>query len=126
MERKPYFKGIPQQGDLYLEKIYLDFEGEPVLFLCSDGSLGLYLCLLTEIRKRFRWIISKTSKGILDDLVNYRIPVYDAFKGVPNAVNYIIDMNLNLDVSIRKVSFEEIDDNDLPVKGVLLYKEEGS
>lgn len=60
-----YFSQVDGVGALYLRHVFVEFEGEPVLFLCSDTNENMYLCLCSEMRSEQRWLIAKSSAALL-------------------------------------------------------------
>lgn len=76
----PYFKNIPQMGDLILDYIFLE-NGYPVLFTCKNKkNNNLYLCVCRTVIGKQKWTISEISVKTLDDMINNRITIHDAFK----------------------------------------------
>lgn len=76
----PYFKNIPKMGNLVMDYIFLE-NGYPVLFTCkSDMNSKLYLCVCRTVIGKQKWTISEISVKTLDDMINNRITIHDAFK----------------------------------------------
>ena len=80
MEKQLYFKGVKYVGDLYLKYVFLEFEGSPIIFVCTDKKNNFYLCQCSEIRGLSRWIIAKTTYVTIEQLVKKEIDIYTAIK----------------------------------------------
>ncbi len=60
-----FFENVSGVGNLYLDYVFDEFNGEPILFMCKNSVGGLYLCLCSEIRYEQRWVIIKCSTSLL-------------------------------------------------------------
>ena len=59
---KIYFKDIPIIGDLYFYKNGLDYDGEPLIYICKDKNNKLYFCQtigISYIRETLIFYISR-------------------------------------------------------------------
>ena len=59
MGQEKYF--IINGRNLYLEKVFVEFEGQPIYFLCFDGDMR-YLCLCTDIESE-NYMVVQTDMG---------------------------------------------------------------
>ena len=120
MMNKIYFKNLPYIGNLYLQSIYLFFE-EPILFLCTDEKANKFLCLCSEFREEYRWIVVETNNSILKKMIMNEIPAYEVFEK-SQGKKYLITWNGNNgeNENITYLNFNEIPDLDLPEKDALL------
>lgn len=118
MRNNYYFEDVIKVKDLFLEYIFLEFEKEPILFLCSDLTQQLYLCLCTEIRYRQRWIVIKTNILNINRLINEKIDLLSAFLEKDEAI--VIDRDLQGKETSCIVQTSDIDKLDLPKEGVFL------
>lgn len=73
------FENIKKIGNLYLIQILLEFENEPILFLCHDENQKKYLCLCSEIRKEQKWIIVECKQKALSELLKKEIDIRMTF-----------------------------------------------
>lgn len=73
------FENIKKIGNLYIIQIFLEFENEPILFLCNDEDRKKYLCLCSEIRKEQKWIIVECKQKALSELLSKEIDIRTAF-----------------------------------------------
>lgn len=76
---KSYFSNVVGVGELYLEYVFSEFEGEPILFVCSDRVGELYLCVCTEIRYEQDWIITLVDKIQMKEMIKQNKDIRSAF-----------------------------------------------
>lgn len=74
----PYFRNIPEMGDLSLEYVFLE-DNYPVLFTCRSKN-ALYLCVCRTLAPEQKWVISQITPSILQQMTNREISVSTAFK----------------------------------------------
>ena len=74
----PYFKGIPQMGNLEMDNIFLE-NGYPVLFTCRNKD-KIYLCICRTLVEEQKWVITEITFDILKKLIENKVSIYDAFK----------------------------------------------
>ena len=65
-------------GQLYIKKILLTFD-IPVLFVCTDEQEHLFLCLNVDSDTGLT-VIAETSKQMLEDMEQCRIPIETVFR----------------------------------------------
>ncbi len=75
---KPYFKNIPQIGDIELDYIFLE-NGFPVLFTCKNEE-KLFLCICRNVVDQQEWTISEIDFDVLSDLINNKITIKQAMQ----------------------------------------------
>ena len=114
----PYFKNVPQIGNLILDYIFIE-DGYPVLFTCL-GDKGLYLCLCYDTRNEQKWIISPINNAILKQLVFDEISIYSALKHHSGCAYIAIWKFGSNYENYTCVSCQELDDDDLPDADVFL------
>lgn len=125
MSNKLYFENVLNIGKLYLEHVFLYFEQEPVLFVCSDNEGKYYLCFCSEMRGFQQWIISLTSVEILEKLIDNKISIYTALKSDDAVAKLKIILDLDNNETCSEIMFGQIDEFELPEKSVnLLYFDE--
>jgi len=74
----PYFKNIPQIGNLVLDYIFVE-DGYPVLFTCVAEE-RIFLCLCRTLTPIQKWILSEIKLQDLEKLIKNEICIKDAFK----------------------------------------------
>jgi len=112
-----YFSNMADIEDLSLDKVFLVYESEPILFLCKDKNDNMYFCVCTEIRYIKKWLVTKISSDDLSDLENQKIDIYTAITKNEKMIEII-------QIEDRMISFNRytkfIDDRYLPEKGTFL------
>lgn len=76
MNNKPYFENVYTYGDLYLDKILLEYE----FFLYSilkDNEGNFFVCYCYEVEKRQSWLINEIK---IDDLISFLLNKIDIKK----------------------------------------------
>ena len=119
MEKQLYFKGVKYVGDLYLKYVFLEFEGSPIIFVCTDKKNNFYLCQCSEIRGLSRWIIAKTTYVTIEQLVKKEIDIYTAIK-MNGKRKCIYELYVDKSTACKVLNFDKIDELFLPEKNVLL------
>lgn len=117
MNKKIFLK-ISDAITLYIDCVFNQFDGIPILFTCSDEHKRLYLCLCTEFRNGEYWTISKINSDILQDLFYRRIDVRSAMLFCKEVV--LAKRNSKDNVSINFATIPELKDVDLPQESVTL------
>lgn len=118
MKNKAYFKNVEMIGDLYLDYVFFEFECEPILFSCVDEEKNIYFCLCSEIRKEKKWVVIKTTKKELEDLVWERVDIVSAFLKRERLT--IITINLKQEEHSFVVEKDSVDRLDLPKDGIFV------
>ena len=118
----PYFRNIPQLGDLTLEHIFIE-NGYPILFTCVNNDQR-YLCLCCDTYVEQKWIISSITLDVLKQLVYNEISIYAAFKEYDGKACIATWKEGDKFESFTVLSCEQLEDEDLPDKSVLLDDEE--
>lgn len=118
MNDAPYFRNLKSVGNLYLSHVFLSFENEPIIFICTDNYRNLYLCLCSEIRNEQRWIISKCSLECIKSLIYKKIEIASVFLNSDLLLQVILDITGAESNEIISVS--DLDRLDLPEDGVYL------
>lgn len=118
-----YFRNIEGVGDLYLDHVFYEFEGEPILFTCYEKEKReIYLSICSEIRFEQRWILVKSTVDLLISLVEKKIDIAQAFLQADEAIQVTMDLEGN-EKSVIK-SLREIDRLDLPEEGTWIRCDE--
>lgn len=108
----PYFKNVPQIGNLYLDYIFIEVEC-PILFTCKDENKKLYLCDCIDIVKEQEWIIVPTTKEKIVKLIKGEITLYNIFK-IADGVGCKAYWNREEGQRYHLVKSSELEDNELP------------
>lgn len=102
MNCEKYFVNLPQAGDLYLEKVFVKFEDENILFICHDEQGMKYLGVCYEVRYALKWVLCKvTCEKILQMLCGV-ISVRDCFERTEESLLLITYTEEDGEQSTRK------------------------
>ena len=78
--KQAYFKNVTNIGTLYLEKVFLRFEEENILFICRDEQNNRYLCVCYEMRYELCWILCKVTKETILQMLFHSISVREVYE----------------------------------------------
>ncbi len=122
---KVFFNDVPNIGDLYINMVLLEFELEPVLFVCKDSYSNFFLCICDDfIDAKRSWITIKIPVEDLLDVINDKITLLSAFKKSKNKT-IIIDYNPDKKIyDYRMANFSDIDETELPCEDQYLDEKE--
>lgn len=117
MMNELYFKNVSGIGDLYLEQVFNEFEGENIVFICVSDEEVRYLCVCYEMRSNLKWIICPISTSSLLALIQRRIDLYSVFEAASILTEIVYDGDGE---SSKQYDFDLFNHNFLPNKGTLL------
>lgn len=120
---KLYFCNVDGIGELFLDRVLLEFEQGPVLFTCKDVTGDLFLCLCSEIRSEQKWIVSKCELETLRELVGQKIDILSAICRQKQLT--VITRNPEGEETSDIIDTEEVDPLDLPKNGVYMRFDQG-
>lgn len=115
---KAYFENIKNIGDLYLDFVINEYENEPILFTLKSDFGDLYFCLCSEIRNEYRWLLAQTNTENLEKLLNEQIDIHDILCANEKVV--LITRGDDNNIKNKEILVSEIDELDIPEKGVFL------
>lgn len=117
-----YFEKLENIGDLYLERVFNEFEGENIIFICSDINLNKYFCVCYEMRYKLEWAICKIDTASVCCLLKNKIDLHTIFeKSVEGIIQVVFE---NDKTTLHSYSYEQFDKSLLPDKGVYLKPDE--
>ncbi len=119
------FNNVPNIGDLFLNKVLLEYELEPVIFVCKDSYNNFFLCICDDfIDVKRSWIAIKIPVEDLLDIINDKITLLSAFKKSENKtiiIDYYPDKKT---YDYHMMNFSDIDENELPCEDQYLDEKE--
>ncbi len=119
MKAKVFIPAFPDGEELYFMFSLLEYDGIPILFVCSDCEDNWYLCDCVEFRDYQRWTISRTSAAILSDILNQTLSVFDALSAAGEC--RVAELNYETEEYRQKtVPFICLGEAELPQKGFML------
>lgn len=120
-----YFNNVPDVGDLFIDKVLLEYELEPVIFVCKDRYNNFFLCICDDFIDTDRsWIAIKTPVEDLLGVINDKITLLSAFKKSKNKtiiIDYCPDKKT---YDYRMMNFSDIDETELPYEDQYLDEKE--
>ena len=108
-----YFENVSSIGNLYLEKVFMKFEEENVLFICMDDAGNRYLGVCYEMRYALKWVLCQVSKETILQMLLKLITVRQCFECAGNGLLLITYTEEKGEVAEWK-TLQEIDINILP------------
>ena len=76
----PYFRGLPEHGDLELQFVFVELEC-PIVFTCINADNEIFLCFCCDITEEQRWIVAPVCLHDLFKMVANKLSFYDFYKG---------------------------------------------
>lgn len=120
---EPYFADIPEIGNLVMDYIILDYD-YPLLFVCREETgRKLYLCVCCDTYKEQRWLITPTSEQILQEMLENRRTIREAFEEAKGLCCVAIWSQEAPKEQYKMLSAKEFEQGDLPEKGEFLDAE---
>lgn len=117
-----YFENVLDIGNLYLEKIFNEFEGEYITFVCNDINDTKYFCVCYEFRTALKWIICKVTPETLGKLLIHKIDIKSVFDIEKKNLIQII-YNDGKEVT-QKISMYDVKESIFPQYGIYLKPEQ--
>lgn len=112
-----YFENVPNVGDLYLNRTLNVFEGENIIFICTDIKREYYLCTCYEFRDSLKWIIAKTDAKNLLKMLEKKIDIHSVYESSELLINCIYDGEKDTFVL---TNYNSVDKRIIPNKGTYL------
>lgn len=116
------FENLEFLGDLHVDCVFNEYDCIPVLCVCKNGIGDLFLCHCSDMRGEFRWVISKTSPSIINDLVAKKRTIKECIL-LGTELFLLITQNTGND-SISCKTPNDIDTLDLPDDNLFLLPDD--
>lgn len=117
-----YFENVTNIGNLYLEKVFNEFEGENITFICKDTNDTRYFCICYEFRNALKWIMCKITPEIIGKLIIGKIDIKGVFDIERKNLIQISYMN-GKEIS-KKITMFDIEESVFPRYGIYLKPEQ--
>lgn len=117
MTNEAYFENVLEYGDLYLDKVFNDFEDENIIFTCKDNNANYFLAVCYEFRYKLEWVLCKTDAISLIELISKKIDLHTMFKVSNKLINIVTDMEGD---HITEVVYDKFNTSFLPTPGLKL------
>lgn len=118
----PYFKNVPDWGDLQMEQVIVDYI-YPLLSVLKDVAGKRYLCMCFDTRGAQQWLVTPISNSGLIDLLNNEITLSAPFEN-PRTKKLRVTMDYHTRAeTFQFLSASQIPKEDLPEAGEYLDAE---
>lgn len=107
-----YFKNVPGYGDLYMDRIILDYD-YPLLSVLTDRNGGTYLCICYDTRGRQRWIAVPAGPDVVRKLETDRIDLRTPFTDTDTDKDKDVIL-AEMDYGTREISFRAVRPDGIP------------
>ncbi len=78
--KKEYFENVKNIGILYLEKVFMKFEDENIIFVCTDENNNRYLGVCYETRLALKWVLCQVTNELMLQVLFGIIPLRTCFE----------------------------------------------
>lgn len=113
----PYFRGLPEHGDLELQFVFVELEC-PIVFICTNADNEIFLCFCCDITKEQRWIVAPICLRDLFKMIANKLSFYDFYKSAKPIFKIVWEKGYESE-KIYETSFSECI-NDVPTEGIYL------
>lgn len=117
MTNEVYFENVLEYGNLYLDKVFNDFEDENIIFICKDKNGNYFLSVCYEFRFKLEWVLCKTDELSLIKLISKSTDLHTIFKDSEKLISIITDLDGD---HITEIEYEKFNKSFLPTPGVYL------
>ena len=112
---EPLFEGLNFKElfgrELVVDKVFLSYDGIPLLCVCKDKDEKLYFCNCTEVRSEERWVLHPATKRQIEQIVNKSKTPAEVFQD--SRVVYMYTIGLDKDRgTLRELTVDELSDAD--------------
>ncbi len=115
-----YFENLQDIGNLYLDKVFNSFEGEDIIFVCTDENGSYYFCVCYEFRYQLCWIATKASIIDIADIISKETDIHSLFKKSKQIIKIADDGEKQ---TVTFTDYETINHNYIPTEGVKLRED---
>lgn len=112
---EPLFEGLNFKElfgrELVVDKVFLSYDGIPLLCVCKDKDEKLYFCNCTEVRSEERWVLYPATKRQIEQIVSKSKTPAEVFQD--SRVVYMYTIGLDTDRgTLRELTVDELSDAD--------------
>ena len=119
----PYFKNIPQIGNLIMD--YIIFEDSyPVLFVCKSDNNQLYLCDCCDTYYEQRWLIAPVTVQVLQNMLQDKITIREVFEKADGVCCVATWSKGDINEKYELLESKDFLEEDLPEEGAYIESEE--
>ncbi len=107
-----YFENVCNVGDLNLEKVFMKFEDENILFICKDSKGDRFLGVCYELRYTLKWVLCRVKKESLLQMLVDNITVHECFRKADEVL--LISYSQEMGEKSEWTTYEKIEKRILP------------
>ena len=112
---EPLFDGLNFKElfgkELVVDKVFLYYDGIPLLCTCKDEEGKLHFCNCTEVRSEERWVLYPATKRQIEQIVSKRKTPAEVFQDSRVVHMYTIGLDTDRG-TLRKLTVDELSDAD--------------
>ena len=119
MNNTPYFQTNLDVVNLYLSHVFNTFEDEAIIFVCTDQDDRYYFCICYDLRDSLNWVVNQVPINVILNVIDNTMSLYDAITyGEQDKI--LCSYDYENGEQYHYTPKQELNDNILPVKGVML------
>lgn len=112
---EPLFDGLNFKElfgkELVVDKVFLYYDGIPLLCVCKDEDEKLYFCNCTEVRSEERWVLYPATKRQIEQIVSKSKTPAEVFQDSRVVYMYTIGLDTGRG-TLRELTVDELSDAD--------------
>lgn len=112
---EPLFEGLNFKElfgrELVVDKVFLYYDGIPLLCVCKDEDEKLYFCNCTEVRSEERWVLYPATKRQIEQIVSKSKTPAEVFQDSRVVYMYTIGLDTGRG-TLRELTVDELSDAD--------------
>lgn len=112
---EPLFEGLNFKElfgrELVVDKVFLSYDGIPLLCTCKDEDERMYFCNCTEVRSEERWVLYPATKRQIEQIVSKSKTPAEVFQDSRVVYMYTIGLDTGRG-TLRELTVDELSDAD--------------
>ena len=112
---EPLFEGLNFKElfgrELVVDKVFLSYDGIPLLCVCKDEDEKLYFCNCTEVRSEERWVLYPATKRQIEQIVSKSKTPAEVFQNSRVVHMYTIGLDTDRG-TLREPTVDKLSDAD--------------
>lgn len=117
---EPLFDGLNFKElfgkELVVDKVFLYYDGIPLLCTCKDEEGKLYFCNCTEVRSEERWVLYPATKQQIEQITTKSKTPTEIFQNSRIVYMYTISLGTGRG-TLKELTVDELSDGDKLPKG---------
>lgn len=117
---EPLFDGLNFKElfgkELVVDKVFLYYDGIPLLCTCKDEDERMYFCNCTEVRSEERWVLYPATKQQIEQITTKSKTPAEIFQNSRIVYMYTISLGTGRG-TLKELTVDELSDGDKLPKG---------